>query len=83
MKRLNKTINLLLIVAMLFTQLPVVQAAGSATVNLNGSSTATTGSNIELTVALANVTGAVDGVAGFQANVAYDAEYLEFVSYTG
>ncbi len=83
MKKLNKIINLLLIVAMLFTQLPVVQAAGSATVNLNGSSTATTGSNIELTVALANVTGAVDGVAGFQANVAYDAEYLEFVSYTG
>lgn len=80
MKKLSKFINILLIAVLMFAQLAVVKAAGSATINLNAANV-TVGSNVEVTVSLSNIV-ATGGFAGFEAKVSYDSDYLEYVSKT-
>jgi hypothetical protein len=55
--------------------------AGSANVSLNGASSVIVEKNIEIIVNLNNI-NVTDGVAGFQANIKYDSEYLSYVSDT-
>lgn len=81
MKKLNKIINIVLVAFLLFAQIPIVNAAGSVTVNLNGANTATVGGKYELTVAISNVTGAEGGIAGFGGYLEFDEDYLEYESY--
>ena len=64
MKRLKKFLNILLVIAVLVVNMPIAKAAGSATVSLNGSATATLGQNYTVTIHLSNITGAGEGVAG-------------------
>lgn len=80
MKKVKKIFSLLLMVAMLFGQIPIAYAAGSAQVNLNGNNTATLNTNITITINLSNITGAGEGVAGTGGKVVFDTEYLEYVS---
>ena len=80
MKRLKKFLNILLVIAVLVVNMPIAKAAGSATVSLNGSATATLGQNYTVTIHLSNITGAGEGVAGTGGKVIFDKEYLEFVS---
>lgn len=81
MKKLSKILNIVLVAFLLFAQIPIVNAAGSVTVNLNGANTATVGGKYELTVAISNVTGAEGGIAGFGGYLEFDEDYLEYESY--
>lgn len=77
----KKKIKLLAFAICLFLFSSVTVRAGSATVNLNGASSVIVGNNIEVTVSISNL-NVTDGIAGFEAKVNYDYEYLEFVSKT-
>lgn len=79
MKKLNKLINILLVAVLFMAQIPFVNAA-SATINLTGANTATNGGNYELTIAVANISGATGGVASFEGKLVFDEEYLEYSS---
>lgn len=78
---MKKIINILLIAFLLITQIPIVNAAGSATVSFSGTSTATVGTNIELTLMVSNVSGS-PGISSFGGTIKFDSEYLEYVSNT-
>lgn len=64
----------------LFSYLNVF-ADGSATLSLNGTSTVIVGNNIEITVAINNLTDIPGGISGINAVLNYDASYLELTSY--
>lgn len=80
MKKINKFIKLLLIVAILLTGIPTAHATGSATLSFSGSSSVTVGSNIEVTLAVSNINNVDGGIAAVGGRLSFDEEYLEYVS---
>ncbi len=82
MKKFIKRI--LLTLTLMLANMAIVNAAGSLNATFGGSSTGTVGSNVSLNISVSNVTGSADGkVYAFGGNVIYDAEYLQYVSFTG
>lgn len=79
MKRIEKIFKIALIVAMLFINLPITKAAGTADLGFSGSSSATVGSNIEITLVVNNISGVPNGISGVNAEIVFDSNYLEFV----
>lgn len=78
MKKFNSFLGLLLIVVTMFMHFPVVNATGTAVLGFSGNSTVEEGATLTVTVVMSNINGVPNGVAGFQANLVYDSEYLEF-----
>lgn len=81
MKNIKKIINLLLIVTLLFSNIPKAHAAGSASVIISGASTATVGTNVEVTLVINNINGA-KAIQSFGGILNFDSTYLQFVSYS-
>ncbi|MCM1053645.1 MAG: cadherin-like beta sandwich domain-containing protein [Ruminococcus sp.] len=79
MKKISKLIKIFLIVALLLVEIPVVSAAGSSTLSLNGATTVNVGKNIDITFALSGVSGANGGIAGIEGHIEYDKTQLELV----
>lgn len=65
------------LILFLFSSLNVY--AGSAKLSINGATSVIVGNNVEVVVNINNIK-VTDGVAGFEAKVNYDSNYLEFVS---
>ena len=80
MKKLNKIINFLLIFTLLFSHIPIAKAAGSANVSFSGASSATVGTNIEITMVINNINGA-KAIQSFGGILEYDDTYLQYVSF--
>ncbi|MDE6284923.1 MAG: cadherin-like beta sandwich domain-containing protein, partial [Bacilli bacterium] len=77
-KKFKIITSILLVIGILFAQMPVALAAGSAAVTLSANSTTpTVGGTVEITVGIKDITNATNGVMGFQANVSYDSSILE------
>lgn len=82
MKKMEKICRLLLVIAMLFTSIPIVNAAGNITLSFKGSTTAYMGENIEVTLSMTAVSGATNGVGGVGGVLKFDSDALEYVSNT-
>ncbi len=82
MKKMKKVITLILLLAIFIANIPIVKAAGTASVGFGGSSTATTGSNFEITIKATNIKDVPNGISGVQGTIVYDTDYLEFVDST-
>lgn len=80
MKKIMNIFKIFLIVMTLFTSIPIVNAAGTATLAFDGSSTANVGSEFSVTLKLSGSSGAVNGVGGVGGKLIFDSDYLEYVS---
>lgn len=79
MKKLNKIFNIILVVFMFIAQVPVVKAAGTASLSFSGSSDVTINTEVEFTLMLSNMSNIPEGIAGFEAKLVYDSEFLEYI----
>lgn len=79
MKKINKLFAIILTIAMLFTNVPIASAAGSASLGFSGSDSVTVGSTFDITLAVSNVQGATGGISGVNGKISYDADFLEYV----
>jgi len=82
MKRVNKIINLVLIITMLFVFMPQVKAAGSATFAFSGPSSTTVGSTIEVSLNVSNIQNVPLGINAIGAKIIFDTNYLELTKTT-
>lgn len=80
MKKTNRFLKLLLIVAILFMGIPTAKASGSASLSFSGSSSVVVGNNIEITLAVSDINNVNGGIAAVGGRLNFDEEYLEFVS---
>jgi len=78
MTTFRKNIKFLAIAISLFLFSSLNVNAGSATLNLSGASSVIVGNNIEVIISANNI-NVTDGIAGFEAKVNYDSNYLDFI----